>query len=158
MPLDTLAPLIEQCVAVKEHIVQADPRETGLRKALNLGHTFGHALEEISIQYSEVRNLMPHGYAVVYGLIAELYLSVVKLGCPKEALQQLTQLMLHYYGKPQCKCSDRDQLITLMQHDKKNERAAEINCTLIQTIGHPVINQEITPEEASEALEYLFSL
>ena len=152
MPLDTLAPLIEQCVAVKEHIVQADPRETGLRKALNLGHTFGHALEEISL------GTMPHGYAVVYGLIAELYLSVVKLGCPKEPLQQLTQLMLHYYGKPQCKCSDRDQLITLMQHDKKNERAAEINCTLIQSIGHPVINQVITPEEANESLEYLFSL
>ena len=152
MPLDTLAPLIEQCVAVKERIVQADPRETGLRKALNLGHTFGHALEEISL------GTMPHGYAVVYGLIAELYLSVVKLGCPKEPLQQLTQLMLHYYGKPQCKCSDRDQLITLMQHDKKNERAAEINCTLIQSIGHPVINQVITPEEANESLEYLFSL
>jgi 3-dehydroquinate synthase len=152
MPLDILDPMIEQCVAVKERIVQADPRETGLRKALNLGHTFGHALEEISL------GTMPHGYAVVYGLIAELYLSVVKLGCPKEPLQQLTQLMLHYYGKPQCKCSDRDALIALMQHDKKNERAAEINCTLIQSIGHPVINQVITPDEASEALEYLFSL
>ena len=152
MPLDTLAPMIEQCVAVKERIVRKDPHEEGLRKALNLGHTFGHALEEISL------GTMPHGYAVVYGLIAELYLSVVKLGCPREPLQQLTQLMLHYYGKPQCKCSDRDQLIALMQHDKKNERAAEINCTLIQSIGHPVINQVITPEEANESLEYLFSL
>ncbi len=159
MPLDTLAPLIEQCVAVKEHIVQADPRESGLRKALNLGHTFGHALEEISIvnRQSSNRQLL-HGYAVVYGLIAELYLSVVKLGCPKEPLQQLTQLMLHYYGKPQCKCSDRDALIALMQHDKKNERAAEINCTLIRSVGQPVINQVITPDEANEALEYLFSL
>lgn len=99
-----------------------------------------------------------HGYAVVYGLIAELYLSVVKMGCPKEPLQQLTLLMLHYYGRPQCKCSDREQLIALMQHDKKNERAAEINCTLIQNIGSPVINQVISPDEANEALEYLFAL
>ena len=66
--------------------------------------------------------------------------------------------MLHYYGRPVCKCSDRDELIRLMQQDKKNERAAEINCTLIGNIGQPVINQIITIEEANEALEYLFSL
>ena len=158
MPLDTIAPLIEQCVAVKERIVQKDPREDGLRKVLNFGHTFGHALEEISLQKSEVGNQMLHGYAVVYGLIAELYLSVTKLGCPKEPLQQLTQLMLHYYGRPQCKCSDRDALIALMQHDKKNERAAEINCTLLRNIGEPVVNQVISSDEANEALAYLFSL
>jgi 3-dehydroquinate synthase len=152
MPIETLTPLIDSCVRAKDKIVAADPHETGLRKVLNFGHTFGHALEEISL------GTMPHGYAVVYGLIAELYLSVTKLGCPKEPLQQLTQLMLHYYGKPQCKCSDRAQLIALMQQDKKNEHAAEINCTLIQHIGSPVINQVITPAEADEALEYLFSL
>lgn len=158
MPIEPLTLLIEQCVAVKERIVAADPHEEGLRKVLNFGHTFGHALEEISIQYSEVRNQMLHGYAVIYGLIAELYLSVVKLGCPKEPLQQLTQLMLHYYGRPQCKCSDREALIAFMQHDKKNERAAEINCTLIRNIGEPVINQVITAADAEEALDYLFSL
>jgi 3-dehydroquinate synthase len=152
MPLEPLIPLIETCVCAKETIVAADPKEEGLRKVLNFGHTFGHALEEISL------GAMPHGYAVVYGLIAELYLSVTKLSCPKEPLQQLTLLMLHYYGRPQCKCSDREQLIALMQHDKKNERAAEINCTLIQNIGSPVINQVISPDEANEALEYLFAL
>ncbi len=159
MPLDSLAPLIEQCVAVKERIVAADPKESGLRKVLNFGHTFGHALEQIQMvngQWSNGKWL--HGYAVLYGMIAELYLSVVKLGCPKEPLQQLTQLMLHYYGRPQCKCSDREALISLMQQDKKNERAAEINCTLLRSIGQPVINQIISPEDASEALDYLFSL
>ena len=158
MPLDILAPMIEQCVAVKERIVRKDPHEKGLRKVLNLGHTFGHAMEEVTGYGLRVTESIPHGYAVVYGLIAELYLSVVKLGCPKEPLQQLTQLMLHYYGKPQCKCTDREQLIALMQRDKKNERAAEINCTLLRNIGEPVINQLITPDEANEALEYLFSL
>ena len=155
MDIAALTPLIEECVAVKERIVTADPREEGLRKVLNFGHTFGHALEEMSL--TGAAGLL-HGYAVLYGLIAELYLSVVKLNCPKEPLQQLTQLMLHYYGKPECKCSNRDQLIALMQQDKKNERTAEINCTLIQDIGSPVINQIISPAEATEALEYLFSL
>lgn len=155
MPLDRLAPMIEACVEAKERIVDADPKEEGLRKVLNFGHTFGHALEQLSIIQLSV---IPHGYAVLYGMIAEMYLSVVQLGCPKEPLQGLTQIMLHYYGKPQCKCSDRSKLIKLMQQDKKNERAAEINCTLIRSIGDPVINQVITVSEAEEAFDYLFSL
>ena len=158
MPLEELKPLIERCVAVKERIVKADPKEEGLRKVLNLGHTFGHAIEAVSGEGLAVSGTMPHGYAVVYGMIAELYLSVTKLNCPKEPLQQLTQVMLHYYGKPQCKCSDREKLVRLMQQDKKNERAAEINCTLLRGVGEPVINQVITPDEALEALDYLFSL
>ena len=159
MPPDDLTPLIEACVAAKERIVAADPHEEGLRKVLNLGHTFGHALEEISLVHgtSSLRPFL-HGYAVLYGMIAELYLSVTKLGCPREPLQQLTRLMLHYYGKPTCKCSDRAQLIALMQQDKKNEHASQINCTLIRSIGDPVINQLISPREAEEALDYLFSL
>lgn len=155
----SLAPLIADCVAVKTQIVNSDPHEQGARKALNFGHTFGHALEELSfVHRTSSLHPMLHGYAVLYGMIAELYLSVTRLGCPREPLQHLTQLMLHYYGKPQCKCSDREQLIALMQQDKKNERAAEINCTLIRSIGVPVINQVITPDEASEAFDYLFSL
>lgn len=165
MDVEELTPLIEQCTLVKERIVAQDPKEEGNRKMLNLGHTFGHALEAISIQQSVVGNQqsvvsdqLPHGYAVVYGLIAELYLSVTKLGCSKEPLQQLTRLMLDYYGRPVCKCSDREQLITLMHQDKKNERTGEINCTLIRSVGSPVINQVIHPDEAREAMEYLFSL
>ena len=158
MDITALTPLIEQCVAVKGRIVQADPHETGLRKALNFGHTFGHAIEEVTGEGLRVTGTMPHGYAVLYGLIAELYLSVTKLGCSKAPLQHITQLMLHYYGRPNCQCSNREQLIALMQQDKKNERAAQINCTLLRAVGSPQLNQIITPEEANEALEYLFSL
>ena len=155
MSIDTLKPLIEQCVAVKQQIVDADPREENLRKVLNFGHTFGHALEEISL--TGKAGLL-HGYAVLYGMIAELYLSVTLLDCPQAPLQQLTQHMLHYYGKPQCKCSDMEALIALMRRDKKNERADEINCTLLYDIGKPAINQTINEAQAKEALEYLFSL
>lgn len=150
MNVEKLTSLIAQCVRIKKHIVDSDYQEKGPRKALNLGHTFGHALEEISG--------MPHGYAVVYGLIAELYLSITRLGCPQKPLQQLTQIMLQYYGKPVCKCLDRSQLIQFMHQDKKNERTAEINCTLIRDIGLPATNQIISEAEANEALEYLFSL
>lgn len=170
MPLEALTPLIRRCVAVKEAIVAADPKEEGLRKVLNFGHTFGHALEELSLSGEAglghtwkrsvlyQRSGLSHGYAVLYGMIAELYLSVTKLGCEREVLQQLTQIMLHAYGKPACKCSDRERLIALMKQDKKNERAAEINVTLLRAVGSPVVNQTITADEADEAWEYLFSL
>ena len=171
MPVEALTPLIGQCLTAKERIVAADPHETGLRKTLNFGHTFGHALEEISLtgvagltakrsdsEAVQQRSGLLHGYAVLYGMMAELYLSVTKLGCPREPLQQLTRFMLSYYGKPQCKCTDREQLIELMRQDKKNERTAEINCTLLRDIGEPVINRVITADEAREALDYLFSL
>ena len=150
MDTASLSPLIADCMAVKQRIVAQDPQENGIRKVLNFGHTFGHALER-TMQ-------VPHGYAVLYGMIAELYLSVTRLGCPREPLQQLTRLMLQYYGKPQCKCSDRDQLLALMQQDKKNEQAAQINCTLLQAVGTPLINQSISASDANEALDYLFSL
>ena len=151
-----IASLIASCIAVKERIVASDPKESGLRKALNLGHTFGHALEEIGMDNQP--SAINHGYAVLYGLIAELYLSVTLLGCPHEPLQQLTQLMLHYYGKPQCKCSDLERLIALMHQDKKNEHAAEINCTLLRQTGEPVTDYVISESQAREAWEYLFSL
>lgn len=155
MPIEALTPLIRRCVAVKEAIVADDPKEEGLRKVLNFGHTFGHALEELSLSGEAG---LSHGYAVLYGMIAELYLSVTKLGCEREVLQQLTQIMIHTYGKPACKCSDRERLIALMKQDKKNERAAEINVTLLEAVGSPAINQTITADEADEAWEYLFSL
>lgn len=150
MDTASLSPLIADCMAVKQRIVAQDPQENGIRKVLNFGHTFGHALER--------KMQVPHGYAVLYGMIAELYLSVTRLGCPREPLQQLTRLMLQYYGKPQCKCSDRDQLLALMQQDKKNDQAAQINCTLLQAVGTPLINQSISASDANEALDYLFSL
>jgi len=159
MPLEELTPLIRRCVELKEAIVAADPKEEGLRKVLNFGHTFGHALEELShAQAHPDVEPLDHGYAVLYGMIAELYLSVTKLGCEREVLQQLSQIMIHTYGKPACKCSDRERLIALMKQDKKNERAAEINVTLLRAVGSPVVNQTITADEADEAWEYLFSL
>lgn len=157
--IPSLSPFLETSLAIKKRIVLADPKEQGLRKALNFGHTFGHALEEIALeQQTATPRPVSHGYAVLYGMIAELYLSVVLLACPQEPLQQLTQIMLHYYGRPQCRCKDKSRLIALMQQDKKNEHVGEINCTLLKNIGQPVVNQAITPEQAMEAFEYLFSL
>ena len=91
-------------------------------------------------------------------MVAEVYLSVVKLGCLREVLQQLTQIMLQYYGRPQCNCKQREQLIQRMYQDKKNSANRTPNFTLLRAVGEPEINQYVSEKDIDEALEYLFSL
>ena len=145
---------LQASMAIKEKVVEQDPRETGWRKILNFGHTIGHAIESAALD----NNPQPHGYCVLWGMVAEVYLSVVKAGCSREVLQQLTQLMLQYYGRPQCNCKQREQLIQRMYQDKKNSANQTPNFTLLRAVGEPVINQYVTQPEIDEALEYLFSL
>ena len=76
-----LKQLVGQSVQVKEDIVEQDPFEHGIRKALNLGHTVGHAFESMAL--AENRPVL-HGYAVAWGIVCELYLSHLKVGFPKE--------------------------------------------------------------------------
>lgn len=151
----SITPLLQQCLCIKQHIVQNDPLEQGLRHTLNFGHTVGHAIEET---YTQQNLTTRHGYCVLYGMIAELYLSVVCLDCPRTPLQQLTQLMLQYYGRPTCNCRQQSELLTLMRQDKKNDTPNQINFTLLRNIGEPLINQ--TPPESliNEGLDYLFSI
>ena len=78
--------LLEESVMVKSHIVEQDLNEGGIRKALNLGHTVGHAFEAYSLRKGKP---MPHGYAVARGLVTELVLSHMTLGFPSERLHVL---------------------------------------------------------------------
>ena len=145
---------LQASMAIKEKVVAQDPRETGWRKILNFGHTIGHAIESAALE----NNPQPHGYCVLWGMVAEVYLSVVKAGCPREVLQQLTQIMLQWYGRPQCDCRQREQLTARMYQDKKNNANCSPNFTLLEDIGKPLINQHIAEADIDEALEYLFSI
>ena len=156
--------LLQASIAIKEQVVAQDPHEAGLRKILNFGHTVGHAIEsttmESQIQNSQflIQNSPSHGYCVLWGMVAEVYLSVVHTGCPREVLQQLVQIMLQYYGRPQCDCKQREQLIQRMYLDKKNSANQTPNFTLLRAVGEPLINQHVSEKDIDEALEYLFSL
>ena len=156
--------LLHNSIAIKEQVVAQDPCEAGMRKILNFGHTIGHAIESAALENSlqpSTFNLQPtpsHGYCVLWGMVAEVYLSVVHAGCPREVLQQLTQIMLQWYGRPQCDCKQREQLIQRMYQDKKNEANHSPNFTLLRAVGEPIINQHLSDAEINEALEYLFSL
>lgn len=147
--LMTLRGMVADSVAVKERIVTEDPTEKGIRKALNLGHTVGHAFESLAL----TRKPVLHGYAVAWGLICELYLSVIKTGFPTDKMRQTVSFIKEHYGKMDITCDDYPTLLELMTHDKKNV-AGTINFTLLVGIGDIRINQTATKEEIYEALDF----
>ena len=145
-----LSLLVKMSVEVKERIVTEDPVEKGIRKALNVGHTVGHAFESFAMQTG--RPIL-HGYAVAYGIICELYLSVTKTGFPVDQMRQTVSFIREHYGTFDITCDDYDQLIELMTHDKKNTSGI-INFTLLGGIGDIRINQTATADEIKEALDF----
>jgi 3-dehydroquinate synthase len=147
--LQQLRGMVADSVAVKERIVTEDPTEKGIRKALNLGHTVGHAFESLAL----TRTPVLHGYAVAWGLICELYLSVIKTGFPTDKMHQTVSFIKEHYGKMTITCDDYPILLELMTHDKKNV-AGTINFTLLGGIGDIRINQTATKEEIYEALDF----
>jgi 3-dehydroquinate synthase len=145
-----LSRMLADSVQVKERIVDEDPTEQGIRKALNLGHTIGHAFESYAM-----KSMSPilHGYAVAYGLVCELYLSCVKTGFPVDKMRQVVRFVNENYGKLPITCDDYPALLELMTHDKKNV-GDTINFTLLGGVGDIRINQTATKEEICEALDF----
>lgn len=147
--LDQLRRMVADSVQVKERIVAEDPHEHGIRKALNVGHTVGHAFESFALK----RKPVLHGYAVAYGIVCELYLSARKMGFPTDKLHATVRYIKDHYGKMQITCDDYPELLELMTHDKKNT-AGTINFTLLADIGDIRINQTATKDEILEALDF----
>ena len=145
-----LQDMVATSVAIKERVVTEDPLEKGIRKALNLGHTVGHAFESLALRTNRP---VLHGYAVAWGLICELYLSAVKTGFPHDVLYQAVRFIRENYGRFDIDCKQYPEIIELMTHDKKNT-AGIINFTLLGDIGDIRINQTADRKEIEEALDF----
>ena len=148
--MNELSQLISASVAVKERIVTEDPKESGIRKALNFGHTIGHALESLSF----VKNApILHGHAVAAGLICELYLSHKICSLPVEIVRQVTNFIKEHYPPFFFSCNDYDQIYDLMTHDKKNA-AGNIYFVLLKNIGDILITHPINKEMILDSLDF----
>lgn len=147
---DTLQRLVAHSVSIKENIVEQDPFEKGIRKALNLGHTVGHAFESLAL---EMNRPVLHGYAVAWGIVCELYFSHLKVGFPKDKLRQTVRFIKEHYGVFAFDCKQYDRLYEFMTHDKKNNSGI-INFTLLGEVGDIRINQSATKEEIFDMLDF----
>lgn len=146
-----LQELVRKSIAVKARIVKEDPQEQGIRKALNLGHTVGHAFESFLLE--EKRPVL-HGYAVAWGLLCELFLSAAHTGFPLREMRQTVDFIRSVYGTFPFTCNDYDRLYEFMLHDKKNF-AGVINFTLLAGVGQILLNQRLTRSQVYESFDFL---
>lgn len=142
--------LVFRSVGIKRAIVEKDPYEKNIRKALNLGHTTAHAFESFAISRG---NPVPHGYAVAWGMVVELWLSHRICGFPKEKLQKTVRFIQQRYGAFPVSCDDYETLYEIAMHDKKNVGGA-INFTLLSEIGNVRIDQTADKNMVFDAFDF----
>ena len=149
------AEAIYHSVKIKNEVVLADPFEKGLRKILNYGHTIGHAVEG----YALVNDKKPltHGEAIAIGMICEAYLSAKYCNLSQDELAEISSYILSLYPKYHIKPKSFDNVLALMQSDKKNEDGF-IMFSLLDQIGKCVFNCKVTKEDIFNSLNYYNSL
>lgn len=143
-------PFLEKSLLIKKKIVEIDPMEKGARKALNFGHTIGHAIESASLESDKP---LLHGEAIILGMIAEVFIASCKGLLSTVEEREITQF-LSFYVDFEFSLEDRAMIYELIRGDKKNE-GNQILCTLLKSIGEYAINQEISLEEIEQGLIYL---
>ncbi len=149
-----LTELAFRSVGIKRAIVGKDPYEKNIRKALNLGHTTGHSFESFAINRGDP---VPHGFAVAWGMIVELWLSYKLCGFPKEKLQKTVRFIQQHYGTFPITCNDYEILHDIALHDKKNV-GNTINFTLLSDIGNVRIDQTADKNMFFDALDFFVEL
>ncbi|MBR1792226.1 MAG: 3-dehydroquinate synthase [Bacteroidales bacterium] len=136
------------CAKIKTLIVRQDPDDRDVRRILNLGHTFGHAVESYSHHMGAP---LSHGFAVGVGMLCALYLSVAKLGLAESVYDNYKSWITELMPLPHYNLRDTQHLLELMQQDKKNANG-EIRCVLLQDIGAAVVDVNVSPLEITDAL------
>ena len=144
--------LIYRSVEIKNSVVLKDPKEENLRKALNFGHTIGHAIESYFLE-NEDKVALTHGEAVAAGMIIELYFSSKLFDFPMKYTSELKGFVHKFYGKYNILESDFSPIIDLMQFDKKNVNG-NVNFVLLNQIENCKIDVQVDKDLLIEGLNY----
>ena len=140
---------------IKHNIVSQDPQERGIRKLLNFGHTVGHALESYAL--ANDKEPLLHGEAIALGMLAELELSVQKVGLSRATSEEISGYIRQVFSQPYSLTAEAQQeVIALVQNDKKNE-AGRLLFSLIQSIGKGIYDVEVEPAEVLTVLQAPFN-
>jgi 3-dehydroquinate synthase len=143
-----LEDVIRKCAALKAKIVEQDELEDNFRQILNFGHTVGHALEK----YFGF-DILRHGEAVSYGMLAAGKLSVEFTGLSLEDYDLLVQTIKRL-PLPILPEFDQNKIIEIMATDKK-VKDGTLNFVLISKIGETKIVDSISEEKIIEVLKLL---
>lgn len=150
-PQEIDSELLTEIVKVKIDVVNEDPKEMGIRKSLNLGHTIGHAIESEAM---ETGNPLPHGHAVMLGLLAELKISENELGLDSEVVAELSKLADRDFESLKSHDLDFESLYPFMKMDKKNE-LNEVRFALLREVGKAEVDISVPEESIKLGIDYL---
>jgi 3-dehydroquinate synthase len=144
--LDLLVPVIADCCRIKGAIVEQDERESGPRRALNFGHTVGHAFEAVT-RYRRFR----HGEAVGYGMLAAAQLAVVRGLLPAEARALLADQIARMGPLPPIADLSAAEIVEAIGRDKKVV-AGRLHFVLPTAIGATAVVNDVAPEDLIAAV------
>ena len=140
--------IVERSLRVKASVVQEDPYEHGSRAVLNLGHTFGHALELLS-DYQ-----LSHGEGVSIGLVAASRLSA-RLGlCSPDLSGRVERVLVRLDLPTRFHGYEPEQLWRAMATDKKRQ-GKSLRFILIRAVGEALVTDQVSQEDVLAVLETL---
>lgn len=144
--------LIHESIRIKKSIVEQDINEDGIRKALNYGHTIGHAIETYSLSNNEIKPLL-HGEAVAIGMIVETYISSQIKGFDLSLCNEVKNVIKPIYPKVEIPKSSFDNIIAYTNFDKKNSHG-NVNFVLLEKIGHPKFDCKVDQKLIIEGFNF----
>lgn len=147
--LNALKEFIQTSIYIKGNIVDQDPKESGIRKTLNFGHSIGHGIEGFMLEAGEA---VPHGYAVAWGMMAESFISLELELLDKSSYLEIKTIIQKLYPPAPLIPSTFKEVLKLMYNDKKNE-AGSLQLSLLEGIGKCKINVEVTDKMVLGALK-----
>jgi 3-dehydroquinate synthase len=143
-------PMIRRSCEIKAQIVQADERESGRRKALNLGHTLGHAFESLS---HDAGMPLLHGEAVGLGLLAEAQIAHLRGDLHERDVEAIKAALLRHQLPTRLPFSlDRAAMWRYLMADKKAS-GGRIGWVLLKQLGLCCIDQSVAPQLVEQAIE-----
>lgn len=141
---DKLVYIVRECLKIKSEVIKNDLYDSGTRNILNFGHTVGHAIE-ICSSYE-----IPHGYAVVLGILVALKISEKKLGLSSEVYKKMYNLCKILNLPTQYNIDNYQMFMYAIKHDKKND--SNIRFILIDDIENPIMKISISEKEIIDAV------
>lgn len=142
--------LIHRSIEIKNEVVLEDPKEQGVRKVLNWGHTIGHGVESYFLENPK-KEALTHGEAIAIGMVCEAYLSSKVLEFPEDKVSEIKDAIIKIYGKVALSEDDFQPILELMKHDKKNI-GGEINFVLLNDYEDFKINSKASDDLIKESL------
>jgi 3-dehydroquinate synthase len=145
--------LVQHSVSFKKSVTDQDPKEKGLRKILNFGHTIGHALESYFLAEG---NRIFHGEAIAMGMIMESFIACEKKMITELELEEISAYLIQIFEKQEMPWGD-SALIQLTKQDKKN-KGNEILMALPEGIGKAKWDTVVSEDELEKSFDYYRSL